>query len=88
MRELVAGGNVALPGGAISIEVPGPFDLSALITGDERKVGGDQDFVFYNQPSAPGARLGAGAVMVDPPRLRAGASRVTVVVSAADSGTP
>ncbi|MEU8305775.1 CAP domain-containing protein [Actinomadura sp. NPDC048955] len=88
MRELVAGGNVPLPGGAISIEVPGPFDLSALITGDERKVSGDQDFVFYNQPSAPGAQLGAGAVMVDPPRLRAGASRVTVVVSAADSGTP
>ena len=88
MRELVAGGNLPLPGGAVSIEVPGPFDLSALITGDDRKVSGDQDFVFYNQPSAPGARLGAGAVMVDPPRLRAGASRVTVVISAADAGTP
>ncbi|GGQ22617.1 uncharacterized protein YkwD/stress response protein SCP2 [Actinomadura coerulea] len=88
MRDLVAGGNLALPGGAISIEVPGPFDLSALITGDDRKVSGDHDFVFYNQPSAPGARLGAGAVVVDPARLRAGASRVTVVISAADPGTP
>ncbi|SNR51195.1 CAP domain-containing protein [Actinomadura mexicana] len=88
MRELVSGGNVPLPGGAVSIEVPGPFDLSALITGDDRKVSGDQDFVFYNQPSAPGAQLGAGAVMVDPPRLRPGASRVTVVISAADPGTP
>ncbi|MEU9866718.1 CAP domain-containing protein [Actinomadura sp. NPDC048021] len=88
MRDLMAGGNLALPGGAISIEVPGPFDLSALITGDDRKVSGDNDFVFYNQPSAPGARLGAGAVMVDPARLRAGASRVTVVISAADPGTP
>ncbi|MEV3922907.1 CAP domain-containing protein [Actinomadura coerulea] len=88
MRELVAGGNLALPGGAISIEVPGPFDLSALITGDDRKVSGDQDFVFYNQPSAPGARLGAGAVVVDPARLRPGAGRVTVVISAADPGTP
>lgn len=88
MRDLMAGGNLALPGGAISIEVPGPFDLSALITGDDRKVSGDHDFVFYNQPSAPGARLGAGAVMVDPARLRAGASRVTVVISAADPGTP
>ncbi|NDU71672.1 stress protein [Actinomadura sp. DSM 109109] len=88
MRELMAGGNLALPGGTISIEVPGPFDLSALITGDDRKVSGDHDFVFYNQPSAPGARLGAGVVMVDPPRLRAGASRVTVVISAAEPGTP
>ncbi|WP_141578159.1 CAP domain-containing protein [Actinomadura sp. WMMA1423] len=88
MRELVAGGNLPLPGGAVSIEVPGPFDLSALITGDDRKVSGDQDFVFYNQPSAPGARLGAGAVVVEPSRLRAGASRVTVVLSAADPGTP
>ncbi|MGI5204023.1 CAP domain-containing protein [Spirillospora sp. CA-108201] len=88
MRELVAGGNLALPGGVVSIEVPGPFDLSALITGDDRKVSGDQDFVFFNQPSAPGAQLGAGAVMVDPPRLRAGASRVTVVISAAEPGTP
>ena len=88
MRDLVAGGNLPLPDGPISIEVPGPFDLSALITGDDRKVSGDGDFVFYNQPSAPGARLQGGVLVVDPPRLRAGASRVTLVISPENPGTP
>ncbi|WP_329113379.1 CAP domain-containing protein [Streptomyces sp. NBC_01465] len=87
MSELVPGGNLALPGGVLTFHVPGPFDLSVLITDDSGKVGGDADFVFYNQPTAPGARLGDGTVSVDPGRLRAGASRVTVVVSPADPGT-
>lgn len=86
MIELVPGGNLALPDTALTIDVPGPFDLSVLITDDSGKVGGDGDFVFYNQPSAPGARLYDGGVGVDPRRLRAGASRVTVVISPADPG--
>lgn len=84
MLDLVSGGNVALPGGTFALRVPGPFDLSVLITGEDGKVSGDGDFVFYNQPSAPGARLRDETVTVDVGRLRAGASRVTVVVSAAD----
>lgn len=88
MNELVPGGNVPLPDGALTIRVPGPFDVSVLITGDGGKVAGDEDFVFYNQPSAPGVRLGSGTVRVDPRRLRAGAGRLTVVVSAADPGVP
>ncbi|MFJ8632175.1 CAP domain-containing protein [Streptomyces sp. NPDC093568] len=88
MSELVPGGNLPLPGGGVIVRVPGPFDVSALITDDGGKVGGDADFVFYNQPSAPGARLHGDTLTVDPPRLRAGASRITVVVSPADPGTP
>ncbi|MGW6743161.1 CAP domain-containing protein [Streptomyces sp. NPDC055025] len=87
MIELVPGGNLPLPDTALTIEVPGPFDLSVLITDDSGKVGGDSDFVFYNQPSAPGARLYGGGVGVDPRRLRAGATRVTVVISPAGPGT-
>lgn len=87
MSELVPGGNVPLPGGAVAVRVPGPFDVSALITDDGGKVRGDADFVFYNQPSAPGARLHGDTLTVDPARLRAGATRVTVVVSPADPGT-
>ncbi|MEV0041447.1 CAP domain-containing protein [Streptomyces sp. NPDC050804] len=87
MIELVPGGNLPLPDTALTIEVPGPFDLSVLITDDSGKVGGDSDFVFYNQPSAPGARLYDGGVGVDPRRLRAGATRVTVVISPAGPGT-
>ncbi|MFD4765288.1 CAP domain-containing protein [Streptomyces niveus] len=88
MLDLISGGNVSLPGGTLAIRVPGPFDLSVLITGEDGKVSGDGDFVFYNQPSAPGASLRADTVTVDVGRLRAGASRVTVVVSAADPAVP
>ncbi|MFC8008085.1 CAP domain-containing protein [Streptomyces olivaceus] len=87
MSELVPGGNTPLPGGPVSMRVPGAFDVSALVTDDGGKVGGDEDFVFYNQPDAPGARLRGDTLTVDPARLRSGATRVTVVVSCADPGT-
>lgn len=88
MLDLIPGGNVPLPGGALALRVPGPFDLSVLITGESGKVSGDGDFVFYNQPSAPGARLHGDTVTVDAGRLRAGASRITLVVSAAYPALP
>ncbi|MGW7070562.1 CAP domain-containing protein [Streptomyces sp. NPDC054855] len=88
MNELVAGGNVPLPDGAVTLRVPGPFDLSVIVTGDSGKVSGDGDFVFYNQPATAGARLQGDTVTVDGRRLRAGASRVTVAVSPAEPGTP
>ncbi|MEU9338294.1 CAP domain-containing protein [Streptomyces sp. NPDC048290] len=88
MSELVPGGNVALPTGPLVLRVAGPFDVSALVTGDDGKVRGDADFVFFNQPAAPGARLGGDALTVDPAALRPGATRVTIVVSAAEPGTP
>ncbi|WP_328673224.1 CAP domain-containing protein [Streptomyces sp. NBC_00328] len=88
MSELVPGGNTPLPDGTLTLRVPGPFDVSALITDDSGKVRGDGDFVFYNQPAAPGVRLDGGRLTVDPPRLRTGASRVTVVVSPTAPTTP
>lgn len=86
MRDLTSGGNLPLPDGPVSVRVPGPFDISALITGDDGKVSGDGDFVFYNQPTVPGARLAPGGLTVDPRRLRPGATRVTVVVTPAEPG--
>ncbi|OPF78890.1 stress protein [Streptomyces antioxidans] len=88
MGELVPGGNQALPDGALTVRVPGPFDLSALITGEGGKVAGDGDFVFFNQPTAPGARLDGDTVTLRPRELRPGAARVTLVISPADPGTP
>ncbi|GGU23952.1 CAP domain-containing protein [Streptomyces coeruleorubidus] len=88
MNELVPGGNLPLPGGAVTVRVPGPFDVSALVTDDGGKVRDDGDFVFYNQPAAPGATLRGDALTVDLARLRSGATRVTVVVSPAEPGTP
>ncbi|MGW7567753.1 CAP domain-containing protein [Streptomyces tendae] len=87
MSDLVPGGNVPLPGGPVSVRVPGGFDVSALVTDDGGKVAGDEDFVFYNQPEAPGARLRDDTLTVDPARLRPGATRVTVAVSPSDPGT-
>ncbi|WP_327715147.1 CAP domain-containing protein [Streptomyces sp. NBC_00490] len=88
MTELVPGGNLPLPGGAVTVRVSGPFDVSALITDDSGRVRGDGDFVFYNQPAAPGARLSGDTLTLDPARLRAGATRITVAVTPADAGTP
>ena len=88
MNELVPGGNLPLPGGTLTLRVPGPFDLSVLITDESGKVGGDADFVFYNQPTAPGTRLRDDTLTIDPARLRTGAARVTVVISPAEPGTP
>ncbi|MFJ5733035.1 CAP domain-containing protein [Streptomyces paradoxus] len=87
MNELISGGNLTLPDGAVSVRVPGPFDVSALVTDDGGKVRDDGDFVFYNQPSAPGAVLRGDTLTVDPPGLRTGATRVAVVVSPADPAT-
>ncbi|EGX54509.1 hypothetical protein SZN_37606, partial [Streptomyces zinciresistens K42] len=87
MSELAPGGNVPLPDGRLTVRVPGPFDVCALVTDDGGRVGGDADFVFYNQPSAPGVRLDGDTLSADPSRLRPGATRVTVVVSPADPGT-
>ncbi|OHV75183.1 CAP domain-containing protein [Pseudofrankia sp. BMG5.36] len=95
MLELVAGANAPLPAGAIRVRLGGPFDLSALVIGDGGRVGGDEDFVFYNQPTAAGLRLtpaasggGGDELTVDPRRLRPGAARVVLVASPADRVTP
>ncbi|MFV0137696.1 CAP domain-containing protein [Streptomyces sp. HMX87] len=88
MYELVPGGNLPLPDGPVGVRVTGAFDVSALVTDDGGTVDGDGDFVFYNQPEAPGARLRDGTLTVDPAKLRPGATRVTVAVSPAEPGTP
>lgn len=87
MSELVAGGNLPLPSGALSLRVAGPYDLSALVTGAGGKVSCDADFVFFNQPSTRGVRLGGGSLTVECHRLRPGADRITVVVSPEEQGT-
>jgi stress response protein SCP2 len=79
--DLMPGGNVALPDQELGVVLPGPFDLSAAILGPGDRVAGDADFVFFNQPSAPGVTLARGRVTVAPGRLRSGATRVVVLAS-------
>lgn len=88
MRDLVAGGVLRLPGGMLTLRVPGPFDLSVVITGATGKVSGDADFVFYNQPAAPGVRLSGNTVTLDRSRLRPGATRLTLIASPETEHTP
>jgi uncharacterized protein YkwD/stress response protein SCP2 len=87
MTELVPGANRALPDGPVSVSLTGPFDLSAVVVGADGQVSGDADFVFYNQPTAPGVRLRPGTVTIEPARLRGGAARVVLVASPEDGRT-
>jgi stress response protein SCP2 len=84
--ELMPGANIALPDRTLGVVLPGPFDLSAVVLGDGGKVAGDADFVFFNQPSAPGVVLQPGRLTVSPERLRAGAARVVVLASPEQAG--
>ncbi|WP_163569892.1 TerD family protein [Fodinicola feengrottensis] len=86
MAELVAGANMPLPSGPVSIAVTGPYDVSAIVLGSDGRVGGDADFVFYNQPTAPGVQLRTRTVTIDPGRLRSGADRVVLVASPEEIG--
>ncbi|QFR01949.1 stress protein [Streptomyces phaeolivaceus] len=88
MNELVPGGNTPLPDGTLTFRVPGPFDVSALVTDDTGRVRGDADFVFYNQPTAPGTRLAGDTLTVTPAALRPGATRLTLAISPAAPDTP
>ncbi|MFD3429127.1 VWA domain-containing protein [Nocardia fluminea] len=77
---LVKGQNAGLAAGQVVLSVRGGVaaDLSALLVTDAGKVRSDADFVFFNQPQAPGVRLhGAelevslGAVPVEIAQIRA-----------------
>ncbi|MGO4205420.1 VWA domain-containing protein [Rhodococcus sp. TAF43] len=61
-QELSKGQNAPLTATEVivSVTVPAPADLSALLVTDAGTVRSDHDFVFYNQPTGPGVRLQAG----------------------------
>ncbi|MFC3961738.1 TerD family protein [Nocardia jiangsuensis] len=86
---LPKGGNVPLGGGQVRITVaPNGIDVSVLCVGADGKVGGDADFVFYNQPESPdgAVRLAGGAISVDLGRVAARVERL-VVAASVDTGT-
>jgi stress response protein SCP2 len=85
--DLVAGANRLLPPGPVALAVAGPFDLSAVVLSEGGAVAGDADFVFFNQPTAPGVRLAGGSVTVEPAALRRGAARVVLVASPQDQAS-
>ena len=87
--ELQQGANTAVSGATLTVRVefsaPGgcEVDVSAFVVGENGRVRGDEDMVFYNQPNgADGAvRLtdrgpGGTTFEVDAPRLAAQVAKV------------
>ncbi len=88
MQTLSKGANAPLPSGPVSVQVTAsaPVDVSALLLNGSRKVRGDTDFVFYNQPQAPGVRYRPDGVDVDPGAVDAEIEFVVVTASLDGSG--
>jgi stress response protein SCP2 len=88
MQSLPKGANAPLPPGPVAVRVSAaaPVDISALLVTAGGKVRGDADFVFYNQPSAPGVRHDPAGVDVEPSAVDAAIERVVVTASLDGSG--
>ena len=87
-QTLGKGQNLALPPGQVAVHVQAgaAVDVSALLLTGAGKVRDDDDFVFYNQPSAGGVRYRADGVDVDPAQVPPEIERVVVTASLDGSG--
>lgn len=87
-QTLGKGQNLSLPPGPVAVHVQAgaAVDVSALLLTAGGKVRGDEDFVFYNQPSAGGVRYRADGIDVDPGQVPAEIERVVVTASLDGSG--
>ena len=88
---LIKGQNGPLPSSSLEVttQVAASADLSALLVTANGKVRTDADFVFYNQPSAPGVTLvpGAGGTLrIDLAAIPADIDQIRAVITL-DSGT-
>jgi stress response protein SCP2 len=88
VQNLAKGANAALPPGPVAVRVTAaaPVDISALLVTAAGTVRGDADFVFYNQPTAPGVRHDPAGVDVEPAAVDAAIERVVVTASLDGSG--
>ncbi|WP_326693029.1 TerD family protein [Streptomyces sp. NBC_01795] len=87
---MTPGSNLPLTAQRVAVDVTAPtkLDISALLLGPEGKVRSDDDFVFYNQPSAPGVTHSTGAadsITVETGAVPADIAKV-VVTASLDSG--
>ncbi|RSN62048.1 stress response protein TerZ [Actinomadura sp. WAC 06369] len=104
MHQMSKGANIDLPGpstatGPVTVALSwidpsgaGEADVSVLLVGESGKVGGDADFVFYNQPATadesvrllgktPTATGSEDRILVDLGALRPDVHRVVVAAS-------
>ncbi|MGK8506197.1 AIM24 family protein [Nocardia asiatica] len=95
MTDLARGENRPAPGDRLTVTVTcsAPVDVSALLLGSTGRVRSDADFVFFNQPVAPGVTYrhgrGAGdAVDIQTTALPGDVERVVVTASLDGNGPP
>ncbi|MFF0634564.1 VWA domain-containing protein [Nocardia sp. NPDC004151] len=83
---LAKGQNAELATAAvvIAVSISAPVDISALLVTAAGKVRSDADFVFYNQPDAPGVHLSAGTLRVDLSRVPPEIAQIRAVVTLDD----
>ncbi|MBO8196696.1 TerD family protein, partial [Streptomyces oryzae] len=86
MTAMTPGSNLPLSAQRVAVDVtaPGKLDVSALLLSPEGKVRSDDDFVFYNQPTAPGVTHSSGAtdtITVETGAVPAGIEKVVVTAS-------
>ncbi|WP_045864439.1 TerD family protein [Streptomyces sp. WMMB 714] len=83
---MTPGSNLPLTAPRVAVEVTAPtrLDVSGLLLGEQGKVRSDDDFVFYNQPTAPGVTHSSGAadtITVDTAAVPADVHKVVVTAS-------
>lgn len=87
--ELVKGANAPIGVGEVRIAVvaESPVDVAALLLTESGKVRSDSDFVFYNQPRAPGVEmLPPDSVRVVPSAVPGEIDKIVVTASLDGSG--
>jgi stress response protein SCP2 len=88
VQNLSKGANAPLPPGRVAVDVSAsaPVDISALLLTASGRVRGDADFVFYNQPEAPGVRYRPDGVDIDPGAVEADVECITITASLDGTG--
>lgn len=88
MTAMTPGSNLPLSAARVAVDVTAPvrLDVSGLLLAADGKVRSDDDFVFYNQPSAPGVTHSAAAgggdtVTVDTAAVPEGIDKIVVTAS-------
>lgn len=85
---LAKGQNAGLTQPEVVLTVRGGVaaDLSALLVTGAGKVRSDADFVFFNQPHAPGVRLSGAVLTVSPGAVPAEIDQIRAVITVAAEG--
>ncbi|WP_461030274.1 TerD family protein, partial [Streptomyces sparsus] len=84
---MTPGSNLTLPAARVAVDVSAPvrLDVSGLLVGADGKVRSDADFVFYNQPAAPGVTHsssgGGDTITVDTAAVPSDIDKIVVTAS-------